>query len=81
MTLLYLTTVGMTYFIRAGMGRDFEDAPPLVLFESLQTPLTLTLTPFLRPALWLSFSPLLLLRLSFLLNLPLSLTLLRVTLL
>jgi hypothetical protein len=32
MTLLYLTTVGAPYFIRAGMGQDFKNGPPLTFF-------------------------------------------------
>jgi hypothetical protein len=48
MTLLYLTTVGAPYFIRAGMGQDFKNGPPLTFFGLLRGPLTLaceTLVP------------------------------------
>jgi hypothetical protein len=75
MTLPYLTTVGAPYFIRAGVGRDFKNAPPLILL--LRGLLTVTLMPSLRLALVLGLS--LLLRSLFLFDLPLGRTLLCVT--
>ena len=76
MTLLYLTTVGASYFIRAGMGQNFKNGPPLTLFGLLRGPLTLALMPSLSLALLLGLSPSLL-RLSFLFGVPLSFTPLR----
>ena len=77
MTLPYLTTVGTPYFIRAGVGRDFKNAPPLILL--LRGLLTVTLMPSLRLALVLC--PSLLVRSLFLFDLPPGLALLCVTLL
>jgi hypothetical protein len=44
MILLYLTTIGVTYFIQAGMRRHFKNAPPLILLQPIRDPLALTLT-------------------------------------
>ena len=77
MTLLYLTTVGASNFVRAGMGRDIKNVPPFIL--SLCGLLALMLTPSLRLALLLRLSRSLL-RLSFLFGLLISLTLLGVML-
>jgi hypothetical protein len=78
MTLPYLATVGAPYFIRTGVGRDFKNAPPLILL--LRGLLTVTLMPSLSFAFLLGLSPSLL-RSLFLFDLPLGLTLLCVTLL
>jgi hypothetical protein len=76
-TLPYLTTVGAPYFIRAGVGRDFKNVPPLI--PLLRGLLAVTLMPSLRLALVLCLS--LLVRSLFLFDLPLGLTLLCITLL
>src|SRR5438874_7322578 len=69
MTLLYLSTVGAPYFICAGMRRDLKNSPPLILFASLNGPLTLALMPSLSLAFLLGLSPSVL-RLSFLFGVP-----------
>jgi len=73
MASLYLTAVGTTNFIRVGIGRDFENAPPIILFGLLRGLLTLPLTLSLSLALLLGLSPPLF-SLSFLLDPSLGLT-------
>src|SRR5260370_1156847 len=57
MASLYLTAVGTTNFIRVGIGRDFENAPPIILFGLLRGLLTFPLTLSLSLALLLGLPP------------------------
>ena len=69
MTLPYLMTVRAAYFIPGGMGRHFQNAPPVALRRGLTSPLTLSFS------LTLSLGSPLFLSLSFFFRLPLCLAL------
>jgi len=72
MASLYLTAVGTTNFIHASIARDFENAPPIILFGLVRGLLSLPLTLSLSLALLLGLLPPLL-GLSFSFDLSLNL--------
>lgn len=57
MALLYLAMIRTAYFVSAGVGRDFENAPPHILLELVRGAFSFLVPPSLGLALLLGLPP------------------------